>query len=247
MIKEQALLESRTLRENVRGRTETLDKVKALTLLPNGLHVTTALVATYFVVHSNTIRALVTRHREELTNSGLTVLQGSDLQDFESDTMSLSNESYPQAKRRRLTLYTRRTVLNIAMLLRDSPVAREVRAYLLDAVEGHGAPAADLERRVAALEGLLADIGPALRDVGAVLHRVDDRLRRVETRLGDMETRLGDVETRLGDVETRLDHMRTELESTQRIVAGMSVRLADLAGDPDISHRLCRRYRHGRP
>ncbi|WP_052385258.1 hypothetical protein [Streptomyces sp. NRRL F-2890] len=233
MIKEQALLESRTLRENVRGRTETLDKVKALTLLPDGLHVTTALVATYFVVHSNTIRALVTRHREELTNSGLTVLQGSDLQDFESDTMSLSNESYPQAKRRRLTLYTRRTVLNIAMLLRDSPVAREVRAYLLDAVEGHGAPAADLERRVAALEGLLADIGPALRDVGAVLHRVDDRLRRVETRLGD--------------VETRLDHMRTELESTQRIVAGMSVRLADLAGDPDISHRLCRRYRHGRP
>lgn len=240
MIKEQALLESRTLRENVRGRTETLDKVKALTLLPDGLHVTTALVATYFVVHRSTIKNLVARHRQELTESGLTVLQGADLQEFEGLKMSPSGKSYPQGNRRHLTLYTRRTVLNIAMLLRDSPVAREVRAHLLNAVERNGAPAADLERRVSAIEGALGEVGSAMRDLAMVVHRVDDRLRRMETRLGDMDTRLGDV-------ENRLDHMRTELESTQRIVAGMSVRLADLAGDPDISHRLCRRYRHGRP
>ncbi|MGW3296045.1 hypothetical protein ACWC9S_18920 [Streptomyces xiamenensis] len=240
MIKEQALLESRTLRENVRGRTETLDKVKALTLLPDGLHVTTALVATYFVVHRSTIKNLVARHRQELTESGLTVLQGADLQKFVGLKMSPTDESYPQGNRRHLTLYTRRTVLNIAMLLRDSPVAREVRAHLLNAVERNGAPAADLERRVGAIEGVLGEVGSAMRDLAMVVHRMDDRLRR-------MEARLGDVETRLGDVETRLDRMGTELESTQRIVAGMSVRLADLAGDPDLSHRLCRRYRHGRP
>ncbi|WP_346135023.1 hypothetical protein [Streptomyces carpaticus] len=128
--------------------------------------------------------------------------------------------------RRNLTLYTRRTVLNIAMLLRDSAVAREVRAYLLDAVEGNTAAGAGLEQRVTAIEGVLAGIGPALRDVALVVNRMDDRLRRVETRLADVETRLG---------------------NTEHIVAGMSVRLADLAGDPAFSHRLCRRYRHGRP
>ncbi|MCU4747916.1 MULTISPECIES: hypothetical protein [Streptomyces] len=222
MIKEQALLESRTLRENVRGRTETLDKVKALTLLPDGLHVTTALVATYFVVHRSTIKNLVARHRQELTESGLTVLQGADLQKFVGLKMSPTDESYPQGNRRHLTLYTRRTVLNIAMLLRDSPVAREVRAYLLDAVEGNGTPASDLEPRVAALEGLMADIGPALRDLGMVLHRRDQRvvhsLRRVDNRL----------------------------EKTEWIVAGMSARLAELAGDPVIANRL-RRRRRGRP
>ncbi|WP_461297450.1 hypothetical protein [Streptomyces harbinensis] len=226
MIKEQALLESRTLRENTRGRTEVLDKVKALALLPDGLHMTTEIVAEYFVVHRSTIRTLVARHREELNESGLTVVEGSDLQEFESYMMQLSNESYPQAMRRRLTLYTRRTVLNIAMLLRDSAVAREVRAYLLDAVEGNTAAGAGLEQRVTAIEGVLAGIGPALRDVALVVNRMDDRLRRVETRLADVETRLG---------------------NTEHIVAGMSVRLADLAGDPAFSHRLCRRYRHGRP
>ncbi|MFG2735986.1 hypothetical protein ACGFX7_14350 [Streptomyces harbinensis] len=144
MIKEQALLESRALRENTRGHTEVLDKVKALALLPDGLHVTTEIVAEYFVVHRSTIRTLVARHREELNESGLTVVEGSDLQEFESYMMQLSNESYPQAMRRRLTLYTRRTVLNIAMLLRDSAVAWEVRAYLLDAVEGNTAAGAVL-------------------------------------------------------------------------------------------------------
>ncbi|MGW2746044.1 hypothetical protein [Streptomyces sp. NPDC001450] len=45
--------------------------------------------------------------------------------------MSLSLGRYPQA-RRSLTIYARRAVLNIAMLLRDSDVARQVRTYLLD-------------------------------------------------------------------------------------------------------------------
>ncbi|WP_234311871.1 restriction endonuclease [Streptomyces griseus] len=45
--------------------------------------------------------------------------------------MSPSLGSYPQA-RRGLTIYSRRAVLNVAMLLRDSQVARQVRVYLLD-------------------------------------------------------------------------------------------------------------------
>ncbi|GEC08166.1 hypothetical protein SSP24_58210 [Streptomyces spinoverrucosus] len=42
MINESALLESKTLRDSVLDRTDVLDRVKALSLLPDGMHVTTA-------------------------------------------------------------------------------------------------------------------------------------------------------------------------------------------------------------
>ena len=131
MIDEAALLESKALRSSVLDHTDVLDRVKALSLLPDGMHVTTAMVATYFSVTTEVIRQLVKRHREELEVNGLAVLRGADLRKFESDNMSLSLGSYPQA-RRSLTVYSRRAILNIAMLLRDSDVARQVRTYLLD-------------------------------------------------------------------------------------------------------------------
>ncbi|MEU5594189.1 restriction endonuclease [Streptomyces sp. NPDC020298] len=131
MINESALLESKTLRDSVLERTDVLDRVKALSLLPDGMHVTTAMVAAYFGVAVEAVRQLTKRHREELEANGLVVLRGADLREFESDNMSLSLGSYPQA-RRSLTIYSRRAVLNIAMLLRDSDVARQVRTYLLD-------------------------------------------------------------------------------------------------------------------
>ncbi|MER7051048.1 restriction endonuclease [Streptomyces sp. NPDC000351] len=131
MISETALLESPALRGSVLQRTDVLDKVKALSLLPDGMHVTTAMLASYFEVTAEAVRQLAKRHREELTVNGMTVLRGADLRQFESDNMSLSLASYPQA-RRSLTIYSRRAVLNVAMLLRDSDVARQVRVYLLD-------------------------------------------------------------------------------------------------------------------
>ncbi|MFC8388019.1 restriction endonuclease [Streptomyces sp. NPDC057238] len=131
MINESALLESKTLRSSVLDRTDVLDRVKALSLLPDGMHVTTAMAAAYFEVTIEAVRQLTKRHREELEVNGMAVLRGSDLRQFESDNMSRSLGSYPQA-RRSLTIYSRRAILNVAMLLRDSHVARQVRTYLLD-------------------------------------------------------------------------------------------------------------------
>lgn len=125
MINETVLLESKTLRTSVLERTEVLDRVKTLSLLPDGLHVTTAMVAAFYEVAETAIRQLVQRHRDELASNGMAVLRGSELRDFESDNLSLS-------KRRSLTIHSRRTVLNVGMLLRDSEVARQVRTYLLD-------------------------------------------------------------------------------------------------------------------
>ncbi|KUL22877.1 restriction endonuclease [Streptomyces regalis] len=131
MIDQSALLESKSLRDSVLERTDVLDKVKALSLLPDGMHVTTAMVAAYFGVTAEAIRQLKARHREELSCSGMVTLQGPELAEFKRDVLSRFPGGYPQP-RASLTLYSRRAVLNIAMLLRDSEVARQVRTYLLD-------------------------------------------------------------------------------------------------------------------
>ncbi|MFF3407086.1 restriction endonuclease [Streptomyces sp. NPDC002742] len=125
MIDESALLESKALRDSVLERSEVLDKVKALSLLPDGMHVTTAMVAAYFGATMEAIRALVHDHRTELEANGYRVLTGSELSDFKQ-------LSGIQSRTRSLALFSRRAVLNVAMLLRDSEVARQVRTYLLD-------------------------------------------------------------------------------------------------------------------
>ncbi|MEV0221956.1 restriction endonuclease [Streptomyces sp. NPDC050704] len=131
MINETALLESKALRDSALERTEVLDRVKALSLLPDGMHVTTAMVATYFEVAETVINNLLGRHRPELESNGLRVLRGSDLREFQELNLSFSSEGYPQ-RRSSVAVWSRRAVLNVAMLLRDSDVARQVRTYLLD-------------------------------------------------------------------------------------------------------------------
>ncbi|MFI7401483.1 restriction endonuclease [Streptomyces sp. NPDC049541] len=125
MINESALLESKSLRDSVLERTDVLDRVKALSLLPDGMHVTTAMVAAYFEVSRKAIESLVLDHREELVANGYRVLTGTELTSFKE-------VSGIQSRSRSLALYPRRAVLNVAMLLRDSEVARQVRVYLLD-------------------------------------------------------------------------------------------------------------------
>ncbi|WP_344524262.1 restriction endonuclease [Streptomyces albiaxialis] len=120
------------------GHTEVLDRVKTLTLLPDDLHMTTRMVAAYFGVGIKAIRSLVVDHRQELEANGYRVLTGAELSSFK-ELSSLDKHTG-----RHLALFTRRTVLNVAMLLRDSVVARQVRTYLLDAESGQrSAPPVD--------------------------------------------------------------------------------------------------------
>ncbi|MYV41040.1 restriction endonuclease [Streptomyces sp. SID1328] len=206
MIDENVLLESRTLRTSALDRIEVLDRVKTLSLLPDGLHVTTAMVATYFGVTVEAVRQLTRRHREELAANGMAVLRGADLRQFESDNVSLSLGSYPQA-RRSLTVYSRRAVLNIAMLLRDSEVARRVRTYLLDVEQASraelGGPALNdrIDQRIAHVLGktvvpmfnvLIEASGEHQRELVAMrdgVGRIEQRLRAHHGRLRRLEYR----------------------------------------------------------
>ncbi|HEV7627689.1 MAG TPA: hypothetical protein VGO89_14440 [Streptomyces sp.] len=130
-------------------------------------------------------------------------------------------ESYPQ-RRPHLAVYTRRTILNVAMLLRDSDIARRVRAYLLDAEEGtrtsEPAPGlaagyASLDRRVTKVESAVCHIGSVLQELGPVIGRISVRLERVDLRLGEMERRQVNTERLVGAMSQRLAGMGEELRT----------------------------------
>jgi len=211
VINEAALLESKALRDSVLERTEVLDRVKALSLLPDGMHVTTAMVAAYFEVAERAINRMAQRHRDELTVNGLRILRGEELARFKGDTLSLYPESYPQP-RSSLALWSRRAVLNVAMLLRDSDVARQVRTYLLNTeylartrpmeepAPGNALSLDDrIDRRITHILGkTVVPMFNALIETSGE-HRQElialrEDVQRVEQRLCDHDTRITDLE-----------------------------------------------------
>lgn len=129
-IQELALTESRSLREQYADRTDVLDKVKALALLPDGTHADIPAVARYFEVTEDAIGSMIRRNRDELSDNGLLVLRGAEYREFATVNLTVAN---PQA--RSITLFTRRAVLNAGQLLTESPIAKAIRTYLLDVEE----------------------------------------------------------------------------------------------------------------
>jgi uncharacterized coiled-coil protein SlyX len=237
MPPETALLESRALRDSVARRTEVLDKVKALELLPDGTHVTTQMVASYFEVDRPTVDKLVERHREELAANGFAVLRGADLREYQTDSMSVSPVRYPQ-RRSSLALWPRKAVLNAGMLLRDSWVARRVRQYLLDAeehthaVDRFDAKAAcgSLDRRMTVVESHLGDVGAAVRDLGPLLWRMSERLDRLEVRVEQGFAATNRVLSAIGE---NVAEQGRQLRETRRDVRRLDARM-DCAGWPQV-------------
>jgi phage antirepressor YoqD-like protein len=124
-LDEIALTESPTLRAQYADRVDALDKVKALRLLPGDVHATTDLVAAYYEVDRKTIEKLVERNIAELSVNGYRVIEGQEL----TDLKSVSSVS---ARARSLALFSRRAILLVGLLLRDSEIAKRVRSVLLD-------------------------------------------------------------------------------------------------------------------
>ncbi|WP_406331408.1 restriction endonuclease [Streptomyces sp. NBC_00203] len=209
MINEAVLLESKTLRDSALERTEVLDRVKALSLLPDGMHVTTAMVAAYFGVGLEAIKSLVKDHKTELETNGYHLLEGEELRSFK-------DLSGIQSRTRSLAIYSRRAVLNVAMLLRDSEVARQVRTYLLDME--YAARTQPVDNSVHTAAASLDDridqrithiLGKAVVPMFNALietsgeHRQElialrEDVQRVEQRLCDHDTRITDLERTRG-------------------------------------------------
>lgn len=130
----ESFINNRSVRDANINKVEILNKVKALTTLPDDMHVTVEMAADYYEVGVKAIKSITLRHRDELESDGLKVLKGYEFENFVSFSLKPANiEVSP--KTRSLTLIPRRALLRIGMLLRDSEVAKQVRSYLLNVEE----------------------------------------------------------------------------------------------------------------
>ncbi|MET8681169.1 hypothetical protein ABZW18_27235 [Streptomyces sp. NPDC004647] len=137
--------------------------------------------------------------------------------------------SYPQP-RSSLALFTRRAVLNVAMLLRDSEVARRVRTYLLDVEAGARSRQWAPPAGYVSLEQLVTDT--AAQAAEHVLEGpIGTRLSTVEACLGDVGASLRELGPVIAGISVRLERIDHRLDATNRVVCAMSERLCDLGED----------------
>lgn len=120
---------ARADRDELAARTEVLDKVGLLATLPDNMHCTAVHAARYYEVSPEVIRQTVARNRAEFDADGYVVLRRAEV----SDRLSLTPDQVGMPLNAgSIALFTRRSILRIGMLLRDSDIARQVRDYLLD-------------------------------------------------------------------------------------------------------------------
>ena len=132
------LLTNKILRDEVinEERLEVLDKVKKLTMLENTNLVTLKEVANYYEVGTEAIKSLTKRNKEELENNGMKYYKKSEIvlmvQSEPIENNNYNIEPIENIPNRGTNMFTKRSILNIGMLLEESKVAEQVRTMLLD-------------------------------------------------------------------------------------------------------------------
>lgn len=194
-------LMTREMRDSLAARTDVLEKVKHLLLLPGIEMMTANQVAAYFGVSTDMLKQVYVYNKAEIDGDGVRMMRPCDFEAFSSDSAELRGnnklplkndddsvaEIRPDDFSRKYFLrlktnkrgvstfrledgtiieiqnfgvrcFSARAILRIAMLLRDSEVAKEVRTQLLNVVEK-----VEPEQRVVEIDNEL-DLGRAIGD-----------------------------------------------------------------------------------
>lgn len=120
-------------------RLDVLDKVKELVFMKGTEYMTTQMVADYYNIPKGTIDSVVNRNKEELIKNGYKLVTGKEMKEIlVTCNMKVTNyrgyfESNGEKFANRTNgLFNKRSILNIGMLLEESPIAEQVRTLLLD-------------------------------------------------------------------------------------------------------------------
>jgi len=120
------------VRDQYIAKIDVLDKVKELVMLPDEKYVDSREIAKYYEVEIDTIRQVRNRHKDELNSDGAITLSGDEFKQYRN---KIALQGVTLLAKANVTLFTRRSVLRVGMLLTDSPVAEKVRTYLLNVEE----------------------------------------------------------------------------------------------------------------
>ena len=163
IITSESMVDNHDLRNELIARTEVLDKVKKLLLIPEMNCMTIRQVADYYEVDVDTIQRCYQRNRTEIEGDGVanktpkifkeifnrTTCSVKDeeisnktncpIKNFEQQhgklIVQIDDNTRLEIPNRGIKCFSKRAVLRIGMLLRDSKIAQEVRTQLLNIVE----------------------------------------------------------------------------------------------------------------
>ncbi len=163
IITSESMVDNHDLRNELIARTEVLDKVKKLLLIPEMNCMTIRQVADYYEVDVDTIQRCYQRNRTEIEGDGIanktpkifkeifnrTTCSVKDeeisnktncpIKNFEQQhgklIVQIDDNTRLEIPNRGIKCFSKRAVLRIGMLLRDSEIAQEVRTQLLNIVE----------------------------------------------------------------------------------------------------------------
>lgn len=152
---ESDFLKDANLRECFVDRGDVLDKVKEVPCLPFTRIATIGQVAEYFEVNKTSISKMVAKYREDFISDGYQVVWGNTLRKILVEELSSYGYSPKITKgdkwiciehgdnkyifsNKRNGIYHKRAILRLAMLLKDSEVAKEIRTQLLSLHEMGG-------------------------------------------------------------------------------------------------------------
>ena len=141
-MKETQFIDDRHLIDKNVSRFDVLEKVKDLLLISGTDYAVLSQVADYYEVGLEAIASLVKDNREELLEDGLINATGVETKeilgkfskDFANQRGYFTCDGIKFNHRNNL-LFTRRSILRVGMLLRDSVIAKEVRTQLLNIEE----------------------------------------------------------------------------------------------------------------
>lgn len=150
IITSESMVDNHDLRNELIARTEVLDKVKKLLLIPEMNCMTIRQVADYYEVDFDTLRKCYMRNRLEIDADGVVtktpaifkeILNGTTcpIKNFEQQNgklvIQIDGNTRLEIPNRGIKCFSKRAILRIGMLLRDSKIAQEVRTQLLNIVE----------------------------------------------------------------------------------------------------------------
>src|SRR5206468_5029796 len=120
------------LRNQYIQKTDVMNKVKLLTLLPDNEHMTVSMVAEYYEVEIKVIQMIMLRHKDEFEQDNVVILRDEELKKYKTTYLQ---DVGTLRRVNKLAIMPRRSILRIGMLLRDSEIAKQIRTYLLNVEE----------------------------------------------------------------------------------------------------------------
>lgn len=146
-----AFLDNKQMRDENIERLEVLNQAGELLSLHGGEIYTVDLLSSYFDVGNEAITSIYKRNTEELNMDGAGVKNKEDFLKFNMDFKTKrggfdvisGGKVVATGSNKGILLFTKRAVLRVGMLLRDSEVAKELRTRLLDIVHDAGKTTTD--------------------------------------------------------------------------------------------------------